>query len=262
VRPLSAGPAYAAAPTAVTTAAPPALPYRRPPIPVQARRPAQATTSHAAPRGPARRVAPLPLAGAIVSLAAVVAGVLWIVSGSGTPAARVHSASAPRRPAAAAARPAARVQPRRTTPKPAHRTVVASVAPAPAPPSAAALDLQGHELLYNGQVQASIPVLRHAMAAASPSSLTYAYAMYDLAHALRVSGDPRSAVALLVARLKIPDQTDTVKAELVLALQAIARQNGSLPSGGASPAAPGHVGRGPKDKRHGADQAAPAATQD
>ena len=126
----------------------------------------------------------------------------------------------------------------RPTPKPAGRPVVEAVRTPPAPPSADTLQAQGHALLYGGQPGTAIPVLRRAFAAASPGSLTYAYAMFDLAHALRLSGDARAAVPLLVARLKIPNQIDKVKAELVLALQAIARQTGALPSGGRRPTRP------------------------
>jgi hypothetical protein len=49
---------------------------------------------------------------------------------------------------------------------------------------------------------------------ADPSSLTYAYALYDLGRALMLSGDPKDAVPLLEQRLKIPNQTSVVQQTL------------------------------------------------
>ncbi len=72
-----------------------------------------------------------------------------------------------------------------------------------------------------GQYQQAIGVLRQAVAAASPSSLTYAYALYDLGHSLRLAGDPAAAVPILRQRLQIPNQTAVVQQELNLALAAI-----------------------------------------
>ncbi len=80
------------------------------------------------------------------------------------------------------------------------------------------------------------------MSAASPSSLTYAYALYDLGHALRLAGDPAAAVPVLEQRLRIPNQTAVVRAELNLALAALHRPTGAAPvahghrlTGGAPP---------------------------
>jgi len=86
------------------------------------------------------------------------------------------------------------------------------------------------------------------MAAASPSSLTYAYALYDLGRSLRLAGDPKAAVSVLYQRLKIPNQTETVRLELQQALQALGQQ--SVQHGGAVPGhspggSPGHSGQAP-----------------
>ena len=87
--------------------------------------------------------------------------------------------------------------------------------------------------MLGGNYAAAIPVLRQAVAAADPSSLTYAYALFDLGHSLRMSGDPRAAIPILYKRLQIPDQTGVVRAELQAALQAVGAQvNGA--------GAPGH----------------------
>jgi len=81
-----------------------------------------------------------------------------------------------------------------------------------------------------GNYAAAIPLLRQALAAAPPGSLTYAYALFDLAHSLRVSGDPRAAIPLLWQRLQIPNQTDVVRRELQLALLAIGAQQQPPPA--------------------------------
>jgi hypothetical protein len=54
---------------------------------------------------------------------------------------------------------------------------------------------------------------------ASATCLTYAYALYDLGRALRLSGDSAAAVPVLEARLQIDNQRATVAAELQLARQ-------------------------------------------
>jgi serine/threonine protein kinase len=92
--------------------------------------------------------------------------------------------------------------------------------PAPAGQSADALEAQGHQLTLAGNYAAAVPVLRQAVAAASPSSLTYAYALYDLGHALRLSGDPEAAIPILRKRLEIPNQLPVVRAEYEAALRA------------------------------------------
>jgi tetratricopeptide (TPR) repeat protein len=109
-----------------------------------------------------------------------------------------------------------------------------------------------------GSYSAAIPVLRQAVAAAAPGSLTYAYALYDLGRSLRLSGDPQAAIPILSRRLTIPNQTGVVRTELQLAMQAA----GQRPSGQGQPATqPQSSGGGapaPKDKhpRHDHDHAA------
>jgi hypothetical protein len=90
------------------------------------------------------------------------------------------------------------------------------------------LDLRGHGLLESGQYAAAIPVLRMTLAAtgaqvavcqhpASTACLTYAYALFDLGRALRLSGHPAAAVGLLRARLQIDNQSGVVELELARA---------------------------------------------
>ena len=143
--------------------------------------------------------------------------------------------------------PAPRTQlPATTRPATTAPTKPAQTRPAPPPPTGAdALEAQGHQLMLGGNYSAAIPVLRHAVASAAPTSLTYAYALYDLGRSLRLAGDPKGAVEILYRRLQIPNQTDVVRAELALALRALGQR-----SGGAAPApgpdhGHGHHGGGP-----------------
>jgi hypothetical protein len=99
--------------------------------------------------------------------------------------------------------------------------------------------------MLDGSYQAALGVLRQALAAATPGSLTYAYALFDLGRSLRLSGQAGAAVLVLEQRLKIPNQPEVVRQELKLALTA---------TGGAAPAAakptPAHgaAGLGPRDR--------------
>jgi Flp pilus assembly protein TadD len=83
-----------------------------------------------------------------------------------------------------------------------------------------------------GDYHSAIPVLRRAVAAAPPDSLTYAYALFDLGRSLRLAGDPRAAVPILWRRLHIPNQTPVVRAELTLALRALGQQAASASGSG------------------------------
>jgi hypothetical protein len=116
-------------------------------------------------------------------------------------------------------------------------THTTAVTPPPAPPPpptpvslglATQLEAQGHGLLEGGSYDSAVAVLRRALLAtgedvstcvepASAMCLTYAYALYDLGRALRLSGDPAAAVPILEHRLEIDNQRPTVLAELELA---------------------------------------------
>jgi tetratricopeptide (TPR) repeat protein len=73
-----------------------------------------------------------------------------------------------------------------------------------------------------GAYTAAIPVLRQAIAAASPGDVNYAYALYDLGRSLRLAGDPQAAIPVLQRRLQIPNQTPVVLSELRLTQRAVA----------------------------------------
>jgi len=93
--------------------------------------------------------------------------------------------------------------------------------PAPAPESGvsadgASLNEQGFALIQAGEYEAAVPVLEEAIAAYPEGSedLDYAYALFNLGNALRLSGRPEEAIPVLEKRLEIPNQTGTVEAEL------------------------------------------------
>jgi hypothetical protein len=110
-------------------------------------------------------------------------------------------------------------------------TTLVATPPAPTPVSlglATQLESQGHGLLESGSYTGAVAILRRALLAtgedvsacvqpASTMCLTYAYALYDLGRALRLSGDPAAAVPVLERRLEIDNQRPTVLAELELA---------------------------------------------
>jgi len=99
-----------------------------------------------------------------------------------------------------------------------------AVAPAPEPEESkpetgSALNQQGYELIQAGEYGAAVPVLEEAVAAfpAGSEELDYAYALFNLGNALRLSGRPEEAIPVLEQRLEIPNQTGTVEEELAAA---------------------------------------------
>jgi eukaryotic-like serine/threonine-protein kinase len=78
------------------------------------------------------------------------------------------------------------------------------------------LNDDGFSLIQQGRYDEAIPVLRGAVASfpAGTSDITYAYALFNLGHALRMAGEPEKAIPILEKRLRIPDQTEEVQAEL------------------------------------------------
>jgi tetratricopeptide (TPR) repeat protein len=156
---------------------------------------------------------------------------------------------------------AAATKPKAAAAEPAPTQSSTSTAPAPpAPPSAQQLQLTGHNEMLAGNYPEAIATLRKAVSAADPSSLTYAYGLYDLGVALLKSGNPASAVPVLEQRLKIPNQTSVVEQTLNEALRASGQApppahgpgkgrghgrghgSGAGPSGGAGLTPPGHGG--------------------
>jgi hypothetical protein len=160
---------------------------------------------------------------AILAGAAIVSAVVTMWTPGGDLRTRAAAARGTHRGVAVATAPRPRIAPRSTHPSP---TVPVSGA------LATELEAQGHSLLEAGRYGAAVPVLKRAVLATgetlgaclepgSSACLTYAYALYDLGRAVRLSGEPQAAVPILERRLQIDDHRSTVGAELQLARQGI-----------------------------------------
>jgi serine/threonine protein kinase len=95
----------------------------------------------------------------------------------------------------------------------------ATSAPAPEgtdPASGAALNEEGFALIQAGEYEAAVPVLEAAVSSfpEGTEDLNYAYALFNLGSALRLSGRPEEAIPILEQRLAIPNQTGAVEEEL------------------------------------------------
>ena len=141
-------------------------------------------------------------------------------------------------PAPMAAAPTTTATPITTTTAPTTATATAAMLPASQPPAAAGLEARGHQLMLDGAYSAAIPVLRQAIAAASPGDVNYGYALFDLGRSLRLAGDPHAAIPVLQRRLQIPNQTPVVLSELRQARRAGAASRPA--AGSATPSPPGH----------------------
>jgi serine/threonine protein kinase len=100
----------------------------------------------------------------------------------------------------------------------------------PSTPSEAAgadganLNQQGYQLIQQGQPEAAVPILQEAVAGfpEGTTDLNYAYALFNLGQALRLSGRPDEAIPVLEQRLQINNQRAEVRAELAKAREAAA----------------------------------------
>ena len=83
----------------------------------------------------------------------------------------------------------------------------------------AALNAEGFSLINEGRPEEAVPVLRRAVESFPEGStdINYAYALYNLGNALRLSGHPEEAIPILERRLEITNQQATVAAELARA---------------------------------------------
>jgi eukaryotic-like serine/threonine-protein kinase len=84
------------------------------------------------------------------------------------------------------------------------------------PAEGAALNEEGFALIQAGEYEAAVPVLEQAVAAfpEGTEDLDYAYALFNLGNALRLSGRPDEAIPILERRLEIPNQLAEVREEL------------------------------------------------
>ena len=76
-----------------------------------------------------------------------------------------------------------------------------------------ALNQEGFELIEAGEYESAVPILEEAVSAFSPGTedVDYAYALFNLGNALRLSGRPEEAIPVLEQRLAIPNQTGVVR---------------------------------------------------
>ena len=112
------------------------------------------------------------------------------------------------------------------------KTTTTTTTPTSAPPPAAStgsasgaqLNDQGYALIQAGSYDEAVAVLRRAVASfpKGTSDLNYAYALYNLGHALRLAGRPEKAIPILEERLQIPNQAATVRQELAAARAEVA----------------------------------------
>jgi serine/threonine-protein kinase len=89
-------------------------------------------------------------------------------------------------------------------------------APETDPAAGVALNEEGFAMIQDGDYEAAVPVLEEAVSSFPEGSeeLSYGYALFNLGHALRLSGRPEEAIEILERRLEIPDQEEAVRAEL------------------------------------------------
>ena len=226
------------------------------------RRTAPRTASHPPVdyRPSRRRRARIPALAALIAGAAAAVAIAGTIGSNGQSPRR--SASVQRQASAATHKTAP--APAKSAAKPKTSTTTVTGTPAAAtttPPTADTLEARGHQLLSEGNYSAALPVLRQAVNAASPNSLTYAYALYDYGKALLLSGDPKDAVTVLYQRLQIPNQTGAVQQELQAALLALGQNSGG--GAGATPPGKGHghhgLGVGPPGGPAGGPGAGPGA---
>ena len=159
---------------------------------------------------------------ALVCISALLVGGAWLVffgngDESGKETGSGKQAADRKQPGGASTNSAAAI-----TTTPAADTVAP---PAEAVPSTSASDPgatgaqlndEGYSLIQQGRYSEAIPMLRKAAASFSQGTtdINYAYALFNLGHALRMAGHPEDAIPILEQRLDIPDQTQTVQAEL------------------------------------------------
>jgi eukaryotic-like serine/threonine-protein kinase len=159
----------------------------------------------------------------IVCVCALIAAGLWLALSSGGdnsnggPQAASHDRAGGKRAAATKAPPPSSTTTTTTT-------TTSTAAPAASPPatpisssgSGAQLNDEGYALIQQGRYDEAVPVLQKAVASfpRGTTDINYAYALYNLGHALRMAGQPEAAIPILERRLQSPNQTATVQKEL------------------------------------------------
>jgi eukaryotic-like serine/threonine-protein kinase len=152
----------------------------------------------------------IPVVGLVLVLL-VVAGAIMALSNGGKDKAIA--------PVAATKKPTAKKQAQTNTTQsqttPAQtQTTQSQTTPAPAGGDPGQMQAQAHDLINQGKYDEAIALDKQVVAKGPSTGLTYAYALYDLGHALRLAGRPEEAIPVLKERMKIDNQRETVKAEL------------------------------------------------
>jgi len=207
-----------------------ALIDRKPPAAEEATQPFEATFSRSSPTAPAQpvtqRLAPdrpnRPLgriAAALGILAGMAVAVVLLTSGTDEPPreARGGKTDGGATVAANERRNEASSNPAATEFEEPEEPAEAEVAPEGTDPTTgSALNDEGFELIRAGDYEEAVPVLEEAIRAFPPETedLDYAYALFNLGNALRLSGRPEEAIPFLEQRLAIPNQTEAVRSEL------------------------------------------------
>jgi hypothetical protein len=214
----------------------------------------------------ARRSASHRRGGRLIALAALlvaIAGVA-VVALAGTGGAK-HAPTVAKAKPRTTARTTKSAKPKASAKAPSATSTTSTTATTPAaPPTPEQLQVTGHQEMLAGNYPAAITTLRKAVSSASPTSLTYAYGLYDLGLALLKSGDPAGAVPVLEQRAKIPNQQSVVLETLKQALQASGQapaqlstpqgpqkgHGGGKDDGGSGGAGLAPSGKGPGDGEH------------
>ena len=150
------------------------------------------------------------IAGAMAPLlgaaAAILVVILVVAGGSGENRGRAVGATAKRHAGTAGGAATAHDRP-------------VSTAAGADPSRGGALNEEGFALIQAGDYRAAVPILRRAVGSFPPGSedVNYAYALFNLGSALRLSGRPAAAIPVLERRLRIPNQTAAVRRELAAA---------------------------------------------
>ena len=174
-----------------------------------------------APPGPVQRRR-WPGLAALAALAVVAGSAIAIATGAGKGGGGGSTAATH---AASAATHAAKPKPKAAEPKQKTQTAVppATTTQQTTPPSASsdpvALNNQGFALIQQGRATSAVPSLQRSVDAFRTQGRTgqidYAYALYNLGNALRLSGRPADAIPYLEERLKISNyKRGVVKQEL------------------------------------------------
>lgn len=158
-------------------------------------------------------------AAALAAFAVAIAAVALLVSGGGDEQSPARRAQQSTQHKEAKEQPVPAASEGSEAPEEAEPSATTASAPAPEgtdPELGASLNEQGFELIQAGEYEAAVPVLEEAVSAFPEGSedINYAYALFNLGNALRLSGRPEEAIPVLEQRLAIPNQTSTVEEEL------------------------------------------------